>query len=205
MVGVHVPARADGFGAAGFAGKGYRVGGFGLLLFGVVVEARGGDVVVVRTARLFADDAAAQGDAVFGGVAFGQCRAQAAFAVFQADAHFGLVQAVFAVFQVFGLRAVQHAHLCAVGVVLVECAVGERQAHRVFDKGQDGAAVFALPPPQGDDGGCGNPEEIAAVHGRASAIHRLPLPVGEGQRMTLAICGRRCAKAHPMIFLFTYR
>ena len=59
VVGVHVPARADGFGAAGFAGKGYRVGGFGLLLFGVVVQARGGDVVVVRATRLFADDAAA--------------------------------------------------------------------------------------------------------------------------------------------------
>ena len=32
-----------------------------------------------------------------------------------------------------------------------------------------------------------------------------PASQGRGQRMTLAICGRRCAKAHPMIFLFTYR
>ena len=77
------------------------------------------------------------------------------------------MQAVFAVFQVFGLRAVQHAHLCAVGVVLVEGAVGERQAHRVFGGGGCAAAVFALPPPQGDEGGDGDSEEVAAGHGRA--------------------------------------
>ena len=111
-------------------------------------------MVVVRTARLFADDAAAQGDAVFFAVAHGVIGAQAAFAVCQLGLYLGVVEVVLAVFAVFGIGGTHGGTAFAVGIVLVKHATCEREADGVSSNRLADCARFTLPPPQGDgDGG----------------------------------------------------